>query len=134
MRYATGDNEGNGNDGNNREGGNDIIISNDTVDDEVMDNLQSMFVSNNHTVVHENINDNNNNQSSLQEICNLEFTRYVDWNGADMPARGKDLLLPWQKKYKHEFPNLAKLAKRVLAVQAASAFFEQIFSKASLII
>ena len=51
-----------------------------------------------------------------------------------MPAGGKDLLLPWWKKHEHEFPHLAKLAKRVLAVQATSASSEQIFSKTSLII
>ena len=37
MRYATGDNEGNGNDGNNGESGNDIVINNDTVYDDAID-------------------------------------------------------------------------------------------------
>ena len=51
MSYATGGNEVNGNDDDNGEDGNAIVINNDAVDDDTMNDLQSMFASNNCIVV-----------------------------------------------------------------------------------
>ena len=43
-------------------------------------------------------------------------------------------VLSWWKEHKREFPNLAKLAKKYLSIQATSAPLERIFSKAGNII
>lgn len=89
----------------------------------------AMFAAN-----QEPVKDQNNVASNgTERACSLELENYKSISPPAVQNRYMNVL-GWWKDLKNQFPNLAKLARKYLSIQASSAPSKQIFSKAGNII
>ena len=78
-------------------------------------------------------NQNNVASNGTERACRLELENYKSISPPAVKNRYMNVL-GWWKDHENQFPNLTKLAKKYLSIQATSAPSERIFSKAGNII
>jgi hypothetical protein len=71
-----------------------------------------------------------NPQQSIKDILDSEFENFQSCNKIAID----DDPLAWWKLHEHQFPHIAKIARKCLAIPATSASSERVFSVAGLIV